>query len=147
MGDLEEQPVPEDAQCPECGADPLDSPPHKLSALGYTHDDILLTCSDEECLNQWILGVPIGESDYGDDLRCSCGTIAYPHKIDLRSMVEQIEDADDPEWGDVALDVYCKCPNCSHYFGVERTPDSKGIALVGNPTLTGSTEDAEREWF
>ena len=40
MSDPGAQAIPEDATCPHCGGDPVtDSVNHRLSALGYLHDE------------------------------------------------------------------------------------------------------------
>lgn len=142
----EEQPIPDDACCPECGGGPIDGASHNLSAIGYVHDDILLTC--EDCSNQWLCGVPIGDSDYGEDLRCSCGEVGYPHKINLNNLLGQLGfDYREVDWNDLELEINCKCENCNHFYEITRDPDENGTVLVGHPDLTGSMDDVEKTHF
>ena len=128
---LEEQPIPEDTSCPECGDDPTDDSlvEHKLSNMGYLHDDIQLSCDNG---HTWSCGVPIGEFDGGDSLICdSCDeSWMYVHRVQLSS-------------GDEKILLHLKCPNCKYFEEVEREPDGDGVALVGYPPITGDTVYAD----
>lgn len=104
---------------------------HNLSAIGYTHDDQNLIC--EDCGHTWTCGVPIGEFDREDmaaDLWCdSCDDEwAFVHRVQLTS--------------GGTFTLHLKCPNCKTFEKVERNPDDSGVALVGYPQITGSTDDA-----
>lgn len=142
MSELTEQDIPDSAKCPNCGAEPTEESvvEHRLSNMGYLHDDIWLECKECGYDDEWLLGVPIGEYDSGDDLVCdSCSTPYRIHriKIVLRSL------GDNPE--DIRLRLMCKCPNCNYYpkpFPT-REVDKDGVSLMGHPDITGTTEDAE----
>lgn len=139
--DLTEQPVPERAACPECGADATDASVrrHKLSALGYVHDDQYLECA--ECNHEWILGVPIGEAaDYPDQLHCDgCDTFRLVHRV---ALAENQLDKTPPD----RFDLHLKCPECAsfvvHKRKVDTDPDQP-VVLVGYPQLTGAQDGAE----
>lgn len=126
---MSEQPVPENASCPECGGDAV-SPDHTLSALGYKHDDQRFQCVD--CHNRWTAGVPIGEIDehYWEDLVCgSCGDFGLVHRI---------------RPGDGLLGIHMKCPNdCYNYWQIQRVLGDANLALMGYPQITGEIGDAE----
>lgn len=130
--DLAEQPVPAASRCPECGGEPLpDRVVHNLSAMGYKHDDIKQVCS--ECGHEWLNGCPIGEFDrpeYAADLWCdSCDeTWMLVHRV-----------APKDRW----VTLHLKCPNCYAFDKARRSPDNRGIALVGYPQITGQTEGAQ----
>lgn len=127
--DLDEQPLPP-TKCPECGGEPSDEIIHRLSAMGYSHDDQHVVCVD--CGHRWTCGVPIGEFDRPEmaaDLECSCGHWRLVHRA-------QITDA-----GNVAL--HLKCPECYHFEIVSRETDADGIALVGYPQISGQTEGCD----
>ena len=136
MADLAEQPTPETARCPKCGGEPNDAVTHRLSNLGYSHDDQDLTCVD--CGHQWTAGVPIGEFDRDDmaaDLWCeSCD--------DEWMLVHRVEFAPSgmPRAPETAL--HLKCPNCYNWERVAREADGEHIALVGYPQITGTTENS-----
>jgi len=70
MTELEEQPLPPTV-CPKCGAQATDDciVKHRMSNLGYLHDDMEMECS--VCGNRWTCGVPIGTGGF-DDLKCTC---------------------------------------------------------------------------
>lgn len=148
--------VPDEAGCPDCGGDPTDESvqERRLSDLGYLSGECPLVC--EDCGNEWLLGVPVGEFERGDDLVCpACekdedaeGTVYYMvHRVDQRP-------PDPPdEWDDfrreTVLDMedpvllHLKCPRCFHMptgGGVYRDADDRGIALVGFPPITGTTD-------
>lgn len=128
MTDLEAQPLPPDADCPDCGGDPEPDPRHNLSALGYLHDDIPFECSD--CGRNWTHGVPVGEYDgpLADDLHCDSCESEY-------GLVHRVVPNDD----EVVL--HMKCPECYYFWHVERTPGDTGTALVGYPQITGEIDD------
>lgn len=129
MEELSEQPLPEQATCPRCGARATEESVvrHRLSSLGYAHDDQHLECV--ECGEGWVLGVPIGEdtSGYGDDLRCSCGEWVHVHRVRVKESA-------------VVLDT--KCRRCKNWKQVGRETDADGLALVGYPFLTGDRSGA-----
>lgn len=130
---MNEQPIPSEASCPECGAEPTDESVvhHNLSNMGYLHDDIGLECS--ECGNNWTLGRPIGETDMGDDLICgSCDIEAKTHRFKPEFQNGEFTRAT----------VHLKCPQCNNFWTVEREPGPKGVMLMGFPSITGSREDA-----
>lgn len=86
------EPLPSEADCPECGATPTDESivRSRLSAHGYLHEDKFLECS--ECSNRWTLGIPRGEPD-GDRWVCDgCGGDLIPHfgSINLSEEVLQV---------------------------------------------------------
>jgi len=128
--ELEEQTVPEESHCPECGASPTEDSvvQHRLAAVGYLHDDVKLQCS--ECEASWLLGIPIGEGGY-DDLWCpSCDdSYAFVHRV------EHLADRDTEKYR-----LHLKCPNCFTFRKVTREPDENGLALVGYPCLTGKSD-------
>lgn len=129
--DLPEQPRPENAHCPQCGSPATDESirDHRLSDLGYMHDDISFQCT--ECDNSWVHGVPIGsdESGYGDDLWCqSCDAEYYRvHRVTVQK-------------SSVRLDL--KCPRCFHFTTTNRDRDEHNRALVGFPDITGDRTGA-----
>lgn len=130
---MKEVPVPTESRCPYCGGEPHDSPEHRLSALGYLHDDVKMTCTD--CSKQWFCGVPIGDPDeeLWRDLWCpSCD-----------SCFMQTKNVEVPDNGVVKL--HMKCPNeeCYYFTKISRTLDKNGRALIGYPSVTGNTRDAE----
>jgi len=138
----EQQPAPETPLfCPDCGAE-LDTSTedllveHRLSAMGYLHDDQVLTCP--ECGSQSTHGVPVGEFEGGLDLECrSCRhdpSLEQPQFYRVHRVVWQ--------QGDQAR-LHLKCPRCFHFRSVERERDNRGVALVGYPDITGSTEGAD----
>ena len=140
MGDgLTEQPVPEKAGCPKCGGDPAEDVQHRLSALGYAHDDIGMVCSD--CGHQWTAGVPIGEFDRPEmaaDLWCdSCDEQwMLVHRVEFNpSGVDGAPPA--------ALHLKCPDPDCHNWDRVGRETDGEQIALVGYPQTTGRTKGAD----
>lgn len=119
-------------RCPGCGAEPTPESiaSHRLSASGYLHDDVRLECETPECDRAWTLGVPIGEppeSVYAD-LVCGCGTIGTVHRVRIVS-TEKIK-------------LHLKCPRCYTFFTAHRTADDSGLALIGNPLITGSMDGA-----
>lgn len=130
--DLEEQSVPEESNCPDCGASPTDESVvnHRLAAVGYLHDDVKLECS--ECDGDWLLGIPIGEGGH-DDLWC-------PSCDDSYSFVHRVEHLTNT--GTERYRLHLKCPNCFTFRKVFREPDENGLALVGYPVLTG-TQDSQ----
>lgn len=138
MADLEEQPVPKESRCPECGGEPReDDVLHRLSALGYLHDDIGLVC--RECKTEWTCGVPIGEfdrDDLADDLWCdSCeDTVMLVHRVEINPPLTA---------GNIGLHLKCPNPECRYFEIVGRESDDDGRALVGYDLLAGQTEGAE----
>lgn len=134
---MDEQSEPDAVACPECGADPVPDPEHRLSALGYLHDDIVYECSDPDCGAEWTHGVPAGdyddEPDLADDLECgSCGEWALVHRIE-------------PESG--AATLHLKCPECYHFWTVRRETGAGEKILVGYPQLTGQTKGAQPDGY
>lgn len=138
MPDLEEQPVPERSRCPDCGGEPReDDVLHRLSSLGYMHDDIGLVCS--ECGNQWTCGVPIGDferAEIAGEMRCdSCeNSTMLVHRVDTRGLNAP---------GDIDLHLKCPAPDCNYFTIVGRDTDDDGRALVGYDLITGSVDGAE----
>lgn len=135
MTNLPEQPEVETA-CPRRGADPTHESEalHKLSAMGYAHDDQEFVCS--ECENNWCHGVPIGESDpFDGDLRCEnprCETEwCFVHRI------ERVNTADGP-----GVKLHKKCPECYFFGFAHRLFDDGDLALVGYPPITGNMDGA-----
>lgn len=121
MPDLTTQPEPDATACPACGGPPADAPEHRLSALGYLHDDICYTCDD--CGEEWTHGVPIGTTDAGD-LRCAqCDALGLVHRI---------------HFDDGRFDV--KCPECYYHWTPDR-PDAPKVN-VEDPRTTGATDSA-----
>lgn len=131
VDELEEQPIPADTRCPECGGEPLpDRVTHNLSAIGYTHDDIQNVCAD--CGGEWTCGVPIGEFDrpeMEDDLWCDACDDSWVliHRVAPKSTY-------------IVLHTKCPNPDCNDFDRIRRKPDDSGVALVGYPQITGSTE-------
>lgn len=140
--ELNDQPVPDvPIFCPSCGGDPVKTAEelrveHRLSAMGYLHDDQEPECS--ECGHNWTHGVPVGEFEGGDDLRChSCR-----HDPGLeRDQFYRVHRVVWQQGDDVLL--HLKCPRCFLFTTAERQRDNRGVALVGYPDITGSTEDAD----
>lgn len=134
---LEEQPERPDSKCPECGGEPLpDEVLHRLSNLGYTHDDHKYQCS--ECGYQWSCGVPIGDFDHpemAEDLHCdSCGKAdMLVHRVVLGTTSIQ---------GDLTIHLKCPNPDCHYFTRIGRDTDKDGRALMGYQQITGATEDA-----
>lgn len=132
-----------------CGGAPEHDPLHVLSAVGYKHDDVHMTCSD--CEYRWVCGRPVGEYDgpLAEDLFCASCEERYglAHHVEL--LTEDGENAtdgnhyvhDDGEAGDIRL--HLKCPNteCNRWWTTARTPDEDGVALVGYPEITGTIDD------
>lgn len=170
---MEEQPYPEASKCPECGGEPTDESKvhHRLSAVGYLHDDGSLKCSD--CGETWSIGRPIGRFDGGDDLWCgSCDEgFMRVHRVQLveddhykkynlhlkcpnhspfdceacpATIFEPKRDSDGR--------IYCPAcgheyepndvPGCVHFKTIQRESDEDGLALVGYPDITGSMDGA-----
>lgn len=127
---MEEQPIPSSTKCPYCGGDPEYNPDHILSATGYTHDDIQLTCS--ECGDSWCCGVPIGEHDgeLATDLFCESCEERYglPHRVRPRNVPGTIV-------------VHMKCPNCYYFWTFKRETDEGGTMLYGFPQTTGTIDE------
>lgn len=130
--ELDEQPIPEETHCPNCRAKPTEESvrQHKLSTLGYTHDDVQLEC--RECDNTWILGIPIGqELEYGDDLWCSsCDDSAMlVHRVMVKPDNQMV------------VKFHLKCPKCYYFKTIDRRCDDDNIALVGYPAITGTVQE------
>ena len=136
VAELAEQAPREDARCPACGGEPMpDATTHRLSALGYAHDDQGFVCAD--CGHEWTSGVPIGEFDRPDlaaDLECdSCGDRMLVHRVRMRGSAGS----------DITLDLKCQNSQCHYFEQVGRDLDENGVALVGHPEITGQTEGAD----
>lgn len=133
---LEEQPIPEDTTCPYCGADPTEETQaeHKLSNIGYLHDDIVLECSNDACGEEWTCGVPIGspEDDTESDLWCdSCEKrFGRIHRVAPT----------EADRGKIRLHVKCPNPECRYFWRVKREYGPQQVALVGYPDITGQTD-------
>ena len=135
MGLLEDQPIPSDSKCPICGADPEYNPRHQLSASGYLHDDIEMTCS--ECGHQWPCGVPIGEyaGPLAEDLWCDSCDQRY-------ALVHRVKPL--PDDHDDDLEFHMKCPDeeCYHFWMFTRKVGEGGVCLMGYPDITGNVDRA-----
>lgn len=133
--ELTEQPRPSDSRCPACGAEPTDESvtEHKLSDLGYLHDDVFLECAADDCDETWVCGVPVGSSDeFADDLWCeSCD--------DEWMLVHRVL----PQREGVTLHLKCPSDTCNYFTTTTRDTDDSGRALVGYPIITGETEGAK----
>lgn len=128
-----EQPIPERAVCPECEARPTDESvvEHRLSQLGYHHDDIRLEC--RECGHRWTLGVPIGRGGE-DDLVCdSCGMVALVHRIEDIGRGSSMD----------TRNLHMKCVGCLNFWQVRRPIDGNDVTLVGYPHITGDQSEAD----
>lgn len=142
VDDLDEQPIPSDAACPKCGGEPMSEEVlHRLSNLGYLHDDIGLKCSERDCGHEWTAGVPIGEFDRDDmaaDLWCDSCDKEW-------MLVHRVEFAPSGLPGNPPTALHLKCPNpdCYNWDRVGREADDEHIALVGYPQITGATKDAD----
>lgn len=139
---LEPQDIPAGSRCPNCGAKPTDETriEHRLSNLGYKHDDILLECS--ECGTEWNHGMAQGNppEEMYEDLRCECGVFMRVHGITARGVT-----ATNP-FDEVYLRLLLKCPNCQHTKRVDRETDGTFSTLVGFPMTTGELDiEAARE--
>lgn len=127
-------PVPDDATCPYCGGDAeaVDPVAHRLSAIGYTHDDVEMECAD--CESTWPLGIPIGEfeGEEAEDLFCS--------SCEKRFMrVHRVV----PRWrSEDKVMLHLKCPNCYYFDKQQRVAGDGGKVLVGYPDITGSVANA-----
>ena len=131
---LKEQKFPSETRCPYCGSPPSEDSGvlHKLSHLGYLHDDIEMDCSNEACGHRWQCGVPIGSDDSAEEeLFCSsCSSrFGLVHRISLH--------------GDM-FHIQLKCPNkeCHYVWYIDRKIYD-GMTLVGYPVITGYRETAE----
>jgi uncharacterized Zn finger protein len=135
---VEEQDVPDDGSCPECGAEIDDEQvvEHRLSTMGYLHDDVAMEC--DECGATWPYGVPVGDHEPEHDLRCpSCGhDYMRVHRVA-------------PRWEDDVRVVmlHLKCPECYYFEKQQREVGPHGKSLVGYPDITGSTDGAEPEGY
>lgn len=150
MVELAEQPIPDvDVFCPRCGGEPQQTPDelrvqHRLSAMGYKHDDQTFTCS--ECEHDWTHGVPVGEYDLqdADDLRChSCRHDPevdetpwyFVHRVKLQRAPSAANRGQ--------FTLHLKCPRCYLFASTTRETDRKGVALVGYPPITGEIKEDE----
>lgn len=131
---LQEQPTPSESLCPRCGGEPGYSPQHRLSNLGYLHDDVHFTCS--ECKLDWTCGVPIGEyrGKWADELFCDSCEEEYGlvHRVGV-----------DDNRNHIRLHMKCPNPDCYNFWKVKRETDENGLALTGYSVTTGSMEGAE----
>lgn len=140
MTDLTTQDLPDEACCPDCGAEPdtKSITEHRLGNLGYLHDDRPLECENG---HEWQLGIPVGSYDGADDLVCgSCDTIMTVHRVEIprRSAKVYAERRNNP-----TLTLHLKCPTCYHFKRTTRWADNSGVALVGDPRTTGSLDGAD----
>lgn len=169
---MEEQPERE-TNCPQCGGEPTEESEvrHRLSDMGYLHDDQTFTC--QECNRDYTHGVPVGDPDVNaEDLWCDVCNLGYMtvHRVKVRS-VDQVRlhlkchhhhSFDCPECdGEIPVDgvrttgdMSFRCPLCEDelerseipycfYFNKAlRKTDHNGVALIGFPTITGQTEGA-----
>lgn len=135
-GKLAEQPVPSTAACPSCGGEPEYDPMHVLSASGYIHDDIHLTC--EDCAHEWTAGVPIGETEGELAAELFCGSCAERYMLPHR--IEPVQN------GRGLYDLHLKCPSCYYFTTVRRESDEQGVMLYGYPQITGDIGAAEQAY-
>lgn len=134
--ELAEQETVETA-CPECASEPTDESVvmHKLSRLGYAHDDQMFECAD--CSHQWAHGVPIGSSDaFAEELECRNPLCERVYSRVHRALLVQLD-------GEQRIGFHTKCPACFFFDSFVRQPDPAGRVLVGYPDITGETADAE----
>lgn len=143
VDDLNAQPVPDVSTCPYCGGDATEDSvvKHRLSAMGYKHDDIELEC--DGCGQTWPHGVPIGEYDGKRAEELFCGACEERYML-----VHRVE----PSWskadtGDWEVLVHLKCPNCYYFKKIARECGPRGVALMGYPQITGDTEGAEPDGY
>lgn len=162
------------SNCPACGAEATDTSivEHRLSNMGYFHDDQHFECS--ECDHSYTHGVPVGEPDVdADDLWCDVCDLGFMnvHRtqfkgdgiVRLHLKCGHHHDFDCPECGEeIAADGVrltkeggYYCPSCEedlerdeipfcHYFNTTiRKADARKRALVGYPMLTGRTDGAQ----
>ena len=133
--DLEHQSVAiEDVRCPDCGAEVSDDSitRHRLSNVGYLHDDVEVTCS--VCEHSWPHGEPVGgdiDDPADSELYCSAcrGSLMRVHRVTL--------------CGPDTVGLHLKCPACHFFDTTERELDPDNVALVGYPDITGSTDGAD----
>lgn len=137
--DLDEQPLPEDAQCPACGAAATDESVrrHKLSAHGYLHDDQMLCCT--ECSETWTLGVPIGDYEGGELVCDACAASMAVHRVAVDKNGARRWAAGDRG---LTMTLHLKCPACKLFETIEKDADEGGVVLVGNPRTAGQTDGA-----
>ena len=170
---LESQP-PRQSNCPACGASPSDTSivEHRLSDMGYLHDDQHFECSD--CGHEYTHGVPVGEPDMDvDDLWCDGCDLGYMNvhraeqtdgdvvQIHLKCAHHHAFDCPECEtWVPadgvrLSKDHDFHCPFCDHSLPrdaipychlfriIERDVGPNGRALLGYPMMTGRTEGAQ----
>lgn len=139
----EKQPVPDETTCPYCGAnvDGEQVVKHRLSAMGYMHDDIEMEC--DECGSSWPHGVPVGEfeGEEAEDLFCSSCEQRFMrvHRVAPRWTAETEAQR--------KVILHLKCPNCYYFDKVQREAGPGGRCLIGYPDITGSTDGAEPEGY
>lgn len=136
MTDIPEQDFPSESKCPECGGEPTAESiaEHRLSALGYLHDDRKPQC--EDCGNEWLVGIPVGDGPENHKLWCdSCDDEwMFVHRIRIKDIHSWVE-----------LQLHLKCPNC-YYFKMTdfyQVDDDRNVALTAYPPITGSVDDAD----
>lgn len=138
---MDHQPVPERACCPECGADPSHESVvrQQLSAVGYTHEDKRLECS--ECDNRWTCGIPIGETDDDTWVCDACGGDLMPHFMYADADMERVR-------------VKPKCRDCYWVpddpiiLPAKKSNTRNGIVVrffIGHHAVTGDVEAADRK--
>lgn len=127
---MDEQPIPEESSCPNCGGDPANVIEHRLQALGYKHDDIHLRC--EDCGKKWTAGVPIGTPD-SEDLRCDA--CMESDGVEVYGRANWIRHEDDK--GQFSITV--KCPRCFYVWSVSRDA-TNGATMVHDPVVAGDDE-------
>lgn len=137
---MDRQSVPSDVSCPACGADPKPDPSHRLSAIGYTHDDIEFDCANAACGHTWASGVPIGEAHgpLAEELFCD----ACEKRYGLIHRVKLLPVRGDHDRTPLELDLKCPNTNCYHFWTVTRQTDTDGVCLIGHPQITGSLDGA-----
>lgn len=164
------------SRCPECGAEATEESlvDHKLSALGYKHDDQMFECS--ECGHSYPHGVPVGEFD-GDaeDLWCDVCDLGYMRVHRIKQMDGNVGlhlkcphhyEFDCPECNEeIAADGVRRtvagrmCPHCERHLERDDVPfcfyftqtrresGERDISLIGYPDITGELNPEEPYGF
>lgn len=152
--------VPDEAVCPECGGEPTDESERErfLSDMGYMSGECPLVCGT--CGSKFLHGVPLGEFDLYDDMECpACsqrGVSSYfrVHRVHVDPPDPPMEFSEERRRRVLDMEnpvlLHVKCPECFHMpkgGGVYRDADDYGLALVGNPPITGETDGARPQGY
>lgn len=137
---LQKQKTPEDSMCPYCGGDPTGESEvkHRLSAMGYKHDDVELKCSD--CGETWPCGVPIGSYDGKRAAELFCDSCQDRYMLTHR-VEPNWKKADEQGSDGWEVLVHLKCPNCYYFKRIRRSCGNRGVALMGYPQITGEIDE------